>query len=97
MGKKFEAPPEHPGTRKLLGVFNAFTGLAIGDPYSDRRIVDPRHKGKGLVVGHWRSDRCKDCRNALLSQACFLAIANPAGGIARRAGMHIFSAAKSTF
>lgn len=55
MGKKLEAPPEHPNTRKLLGTFTAPSGLAIGEPYADRRIADPRHKGKGLEAGVWRS------------------------------------------
>ena len=55
MGKKAPgAPPEHPNTRKLLGTFTAPSGLAIGELYSDRRIADPRHKGKGLAAGVWR-------------------------------------------
>ena len=55
MGKKAPgAPPEHPNTRKLPGTFTAPSGLAIGEPYADRRITDPRHKGKGLQVGVWR-------------------------------------------
>lgn len=57
MGKKLEAPPEHPNTRKLTGTFTAPSGLAIGDPYSDRRVADSRHKGKGLAVGLWRCVR----------------------------------------
>lgn len=54
MGKKLSAPPEHPNTRKLLGTFTAPSGLAIGDPYSDRRVADARHKGKGTAAGLWR-------------------------------------------
>lgn len=74
MGKKLEAPPEHPNTRKLLGTFTAPSGLCIGDVYSDRRISDPRHKGKGLAAGVWRGvdNRTSQCAPGTFKLAPFL-------------------------
>jgi len=74
MGKKLEAPPEHPNTRKLLGTFTAPSGLAIGEPYADRRIADPRHKGKGLEAGVWRGKdkRTEQCAPGTFSLQPFL-------------------------
>ena len=55
-GKKLEAPEENPGTRKLIGVFTAPPPGCIGEPFNDRMIVDPRHKGKGVSSGRYRAD-----------------------------------------
>ena len=55
MGKKGEPPPvENPKTRFLLGTFSAPPSLAINEPWSDRRMLDSRHKGKNMGAGKWR-------------------------------------------
>jgi len=55
MGKKGEPPPvENPKTKFLLGTFSAPPSLAINEPWSDRRMLDSRHKGKNMGAGKWR-------------------------------------------
>mmetsp|Transcript_17354 Transcript_17354/g.42419 ORF Transcript_17354/g.42419 Transcript_17354/m.42419 type:complete len:274 (-) Transcript_17354:179-1000(-) len=56
MPKKIEAPEENPGTRKLVGVFTSPPPLCLGEPYNDKRMIDGRHRGKGLSAGFFKAD-----------------------------------------
>ena len=74
MGKKFEATPENPKTKFLIGCFSAPPGLCIGDVYTDSRISDPRHKGKGFGMGLWTGpdNRTKQCAPGTFKLSPFL-------------------------
>jgi hypothetical protein len=70
---KLVPPEENPGTRKLLGVFTAPPPQCIGEPYNDKRIVDPRHQGKGLASGLYRADgRTEVCAPGTFKLSPFL-------------------------
>mmetsp|Transcript_10145 Transcript_10145/g.24822 ORF Transcript_10145/g.24822 Transcript_10145/m.24822 type:complete len:283 (-) Transcript_10145:124-972(-) len=73
MPKKLDAPEENPGTRKLIGVFTAPPPGCIGEPFNDKRIVDPRHKGKGIASGRYRADgRTEVCAPGTFKLSPFL-------------------------